>query len=924
MLEMFYCGLCTYSSTSKAHLGVHAYFTHDAKPVPWYKNNSDAKPVLPPEEFKNLVHRKRYFCTLTTTCHFSCLTNDIFRGHLESHKDFSTYKCHLCFGSTDTSGLLFHHYQTDHGFFAVQCLYCDFGSNDDWIVIRHVMEQHSRRPFRILLRNGDTPAVSRELRLLMQEYLTEDPVMPAQPCAQLSVEALTQKNVTSSNEAMSGVDPAQPCAQLSLEALTQVHVTSSNAAIPRADPVNLGHSSLEAKLSLDHSCKGVSNMDSEVEEKLVENDAANSAVCVTHQSAGRTPPLSTEESLYSSSNECTQCLATQLWGTKSLHPSYHVQQNMELEPGKAQPLHETETSSSLNDSWHLRCSAENCSVEFRDIFDYLNHLAECHPLQSSFPCPKCDLTVSSPDLSMHLVEKHSGFLFCPYQDCSFGSPDQCGLDTHIIQAHQIYREENRNGALAASEQGLCTTSNSSSKNHTSTRNVDFTSEMEIPNGESRDVKLCCEVSLENAKDDPTNRLYICGSCSTNYSTLTCYLHHIASAHSVPFICGHCFKPYKRSRCLLMHAGCLHLGQPFSVLCLKDGKETDIGLNVAPLWIEEAQEYLRMVHPGKMQAKGKTMLKNLKRAVTYISSACLENVSSQTELLQTNAVSHSASLRLVHGAEGTSLQYERTVDTVRSDATVSSGRSIPSQLLYDPAPVGVVCNGSSNSSENQLTVVPHLFKNLDLSLVDTSPPHLQNASSSMSQFTIARNVKWKILTSVYIDASSIKKVNGNIVVDSGVLQKLRRLNSQLPMSSPPVRKVSGSLCCRVNEGLHVCSECFLTFSTFEELAKHIVKLHSLDITNGFDLASAVLSIGDSSGLQGLTFQHDIKQSRDTAQLQLKPVQSEVQKRVVDNRRLFVCLHNRSVKVPYSQFSRAVNLNPIVKLVRVPMIKKEPKE
>ncbi|XP_077502526.1 uncharacterized protein LOC144113356 [Amblyomma americanum] len=840
MLEMFYCGLCTYSSTSKAHLGVHAYFAHDAKPVPWYKKNSDAEPVLPPEDFNNLVHRKRYICTLTTACHFSCLTNEIFRGHLESHEDCSTYRCRLCFGSTDTCGLLFHHYQTDHGYFAVQCLYCDFGSNDDFIVMHHVMEQHSKRPFRILLRNGDTSAVSQELRLL-QEYLTEDPVMPAQPCAQLSVEALTQENVT-----------------------------SSNAAMPRADPVKLGHSSLEAKLSLDHSCKGVSNMDSEVEEELVENHAASSAVCVTHQSAGRASPLSTEESLYSSSSECTQHLATQLWGTKSLHPSYHVEQSLQLDPGKAQPLHETETSSSLNDSWHLYCSAENCSVEFKDIFDYLNHLAECHSLQSSFPCPKCDLTVSSTDLPMHLVGKHSGFLFCPYQDCSFGSCDQCGLDTHIIQAHQIYREEkNRNGAHVASEQGLCTTSNSSSKNHTSTRNVDFTSEMEIPNGESRNDKLCCEVSLENAKDDLTNRLYICGSCSTNYSTLTCYLHHIASAHLVPFICGHCFKPYKKSRCLLMHAGCLHLGQPFSVLCLKDGKVTDIGLNVAPLWIEEAQGYLRMVQPGKMRAKGKTMLKNLKRAVTYISSACLENVASQAELLQSNAVPHSASLKLVHGAEGTSLQYERTVDTVRSDTTVLSRRSVPSQLLYDSAPAGVVSNGSSNSSENQLTVAPH-----------TSPPHLQNASSSTSQFTNARNVKWKILKSVYIDASSVKKVNGNIVVDSGVL---RRLNSQLPVSSPPVRKVSGSLCCRVNEGLHVCSECFLTFSTFEELAKHI-KLHSLDIINGFDLASGVLSIGDSSGLEGLTFQHDIKQSRDTAQLQLKPVQSEVQKRVVDNRRL----------------------------------------
>ncbi|XP_077502539.1 uncharacterized protein LOC144113362 isoform X1 [Amblyomma americanum] len=917
---MFYCGLCTYSSTSKALLGVHAYFTHDAKPVPWYKNNSDAEHALPLDEFKNLVHRKRYFCTLTTTCHFSCLTNDIFRQHLVSHKDFSTYKCHLCIGSTYTCGLLFHHYQTDHGFFAVQCLYCDFGNNDDWIVMRHVMEQHSRRPFRILLRNGDVPAVSQELRLLIQEYLTEDPVMPSQPCTQLSVEALTQENVTSSNEPMSGVGPSLPCAQLSLEALTQVNVTSSNAAMPRADLVNLGHSSLEAKLSLDDSCKGVSNMDSEVEEKLVENHAATFAVCVTHQSAGRTSPLSTGEGLHSSSSDFTQRLSTELQGTKSLHPSCHVEQNLELEPGKAQPLQETETSSSLNDSWHLACSAENCSVEFGDIFDYLNHLAECHPLQS-FPCPKCDLTVSSTDLSMHLVEKHGGFLFCPYQDCSFGSPDQCGLDTHIIQAHQIYREENRNGAHVANEQGLCTTSNSSSRNHTSTGSVDFTSEMEISNREIRDDKLCCEVNLEDAKDDLTNRLYICGLCSANYSTLTSYLHHTASAHSVPFICGHCFKPYKRSRCLLMHAGCLHLGQPFSVLCLKDGKETDIGLNVAPLWIKEAQEYLRMVQPGKLQAKGKTMLKNLKRAVTYISSTFLENVSSQAELLQSNAVSHSASLKLVHGAERTSLQYERSVDTVCSDATVSSGRSVPSQLLYDPAPVGVVCNGSSNSSENQLTAVPHLFKNLDIS-VDTSPPHLQNnASSSTSQFTIARSVKCKILQSVYIDASSIKKVNGNIVVDSGVL---RRLNSQLPVSSPPVRKVSGSLCCRVNEGLHVCSECFLTFSTFEELAKHIVKLHSLDIINGFDLASAVLSIGDSSDLQGLRIQLGIKQSRGTAQLQFKRVQSEVQKREVDNNGLFVCLHNRSVKVPYSQFSRAVNLNPIVKLVRLPIIKKEPKE
>ncbi|KAL3181920.1 hypothetical protein MRX96_035865 [Rhipicephalus microplus] len=175
---MYFCSLCAYSTCGKAHLAIHAYHEHrDVQPVPWHSKDS----ILPQpsqSETKYLVRPKEYTCGLCKQqCRFRCLTTVMFREHLEEHHCGSVaYDCHLCLTRASSPGVLLEHYRCDHAYFNVHCLYCDFGKEDDWVVMRHIMEKHPDKPFRLLLRNGDSAAVVQELRKLVEEYLSRDPV----------------------------------------------------------------------------------------------------------------------------------------------------------------------------------------------------------------------------------------------------------------------------------------------------------------------------------------------------------------------------------------------------------------------------------------------------------------------------------------------------------------------------------------------------------------------------------------------------------------------------------------------------------------------------------------------------------------------------------------------------------------------------
>ncbi|XP_070390388.1 uncharacterized protein [Dermacentor albipictus] len=1224
---MYFCGLCAYSTIGKAHLAIHAYLIHDVQPVPWHQHPGSAEPPISNSETKSLVRPKEYVCALSKDCRFKCLTTAMFHEHLKQcHWGFKGYVCHLCLAHADSSSRLLEHYRCDHAFFKVHCLYCNLGGDDDWVIMRHIMEEHSYKPFRLLLRNGDSLTVVQELRQLAVEYLTKEPVqreLPPQPlvltlplikayssesrqitpdiCGAALEEEIAENNPTSfkhtvemdmelENECVlpscehsqreKEIDHDQPAPSITETGLCTFSIAENN---PTNCNVNANHHTVEMDMGLeknkcllppcehaqseeiDHdqptlsitemrlstfpipennrtSCNVNANhhtveMDMGLEGNecllpscelaqseeidhdqptpsitemglstfpIAENNLTSCNVNANHHTVemdmgleknkcllplceraqseeidhDQPTPSITEMVLYTfpiAENNPTSCSVNENWhtvetdmgleGNECLLPScelaqseeidhdqptpsitemglstfpiaennltscnvnanhHTVEMDMGLEKNKcllpscerAQseeidhyrptssvtemglstfPIAETNpTSCSVNENWHtvemdtgldrnecllpscehaqnekeidhdrptlsateiapstfpgkqqFSCNIEDCSMEYGDVFDFMNHLAECHPLQSSLNCPKCGFFVSVIDLLSHIVERHSGILFCPYKDCSFGSTNQCDVDNHIIQMHQIYQDEQGKAdqAVAARKAEFCAPNILSSSTCAETEGckdtVDFEPGACYENGKADEQY---DASQAESADDLTTRKYFCDVCSTCWDSVLSYICHMTTLHAVTFFCGHCLKSYKKSRCLLMHAGYHHVGQPFSVWSLQDGKVVDVGMQVAPSWVDEAQHYLKGASRSRLKAKGKTMIKNLKKAIDFVTSSC---VGSEVEQPQCSAMpTHADGNRRPSATQEMPAQHtEPMVNCIYADDgslfKAEGGPTLQDQALSEPlSSLGVHSDNSTDepSEESNIsTSLPYALKGAGMASITSVQPQesiLEKKPCIESQGKLRGRFRLKILASAFIDAAACKKVNGSIVIDEKVLQKLSELNT-MPTPGRNSTKVPSSLLSGEHEGSHVCSECFISFVTFERLCKHIVKTHGATTASDIDSAGAVVSLGDwapqeftsiSNTFRSLQFfpsgHIKVENSRNNVMLHLKQIKSKYSKRQTITENLFV--RHFDALVPYSQFASTRNLNPVVRLVRLPVIKQE---
>lgn len=869
---MYFCGLCAYSTSGKAHLAIHAYLVHDIQPVPWHQHPGSAEHPISESETKSLVRPKEYICALSKDCRFKCLTTALFREHLEQcHWGFKLYVCHLCLAHADSSSKLLEHYRCDHAFFKVHCLYCDLGGDDDWVIMRHIMEKHAYNPFRLLLRNGDSDEVVKELRQLAVEYLTKEPVQP---------ELLPQPLILASPQ-------SEACSSES----TQI-------------TPDIGGTALEEEIVEDNSTSANDN------QHTVEMD--------------KTPER----------NECV------------VQSCEHAQSENEVDRDRHTPSVTEIGFSTFPGKEQFFCNIENCSMEYGDVFDFMNHLDECHPLQSALNCPKCGSLVSVVDLLSHIVERHSGISFCPYNDCSFGSANQCDVDDHIIQMHQIYQDEQGKAdqAVAARKAEFCPPNNISSTCYAEAEGckdtVDFEPEACYENGKADEQ---CDVSQAESTDDLTTRRYFCDECSTDWGTVLSYIHHMTTAHTVLFFCGHCLKSYKKSRYLLVHAGCQHIGQPFSVLRLEDGKVVDVGMLVAPSWVDEAQHYLNGASRSRLKATGKTLIKNLKKAIDFVASTCVE---SEVEQPQCSAMPTHAdgnwrrpsATQEIPGQHTEPLDDSTDPEDNDSLFEADGGPTLQDQALHEPlSSLGVHSDSTDQPSEesNIPTALPHALKGYGMaSMIPSLQP--QESISGKTPYTESRRIRrdkcrLKILASAFIDASSCKKVNGRIVIEEKVRQKLSELNT-MHTSGKKLTEVPSSLLSGVHEGSHMCSECLITVTTFKELCKHIVETHGASTASDLDNAGSVVSLGYwapqeftsiSSTFRSVRPFPDghirVEHSRNNVMLHLKQIKSKCFKRPTFTDNLFV--RHLGVRVPYSQFASIRNLNPVIRLVRVPVIKQE---
>lgn len=1089
---MYICNLCMYSACGKAHLAIHAYLVHEVQPVPWHENDVSVEPQPSHSETKRLVRLKEYICGLCKEYHFRCLTTAMFREHLEQkHCGSTAYDCHLCLVRAGSPGVLLEHYRCDHGFFKVHCLYCDLGRDDDWFIMRHIMEKHPDKPFRLLLRNGDTSAVIQELRKLVEEYLSRRPLqlpmpqpfMPVpsqidacawstQPTADIDREnndrstissgqlciaesvplkKMTENACCSENKQQTvemavkniKVDPEHPAVPLpqSLtltsfkveacstesrsEAINDSTLRETNAENSTTDcKINENQHTLQMDVgeaesgehqlssSFGHAqCKTepdndeiTSNTQYHVEIEVGHAESAECQLSSCEHRQSETEPdnkptptiehtveidvglVETGECQISSScghgqsetepdDEPTRTTAHTVeidvgfvetgdcqllscgHGQSETEPDdeptptieHTVEMDMRLaESGEcrhsscghaqneAEPDNDRRTPTFKNTCFPGRqqfsCNIENCAMEFRDVFDFMNHLAECHPPQSLLHCPKCGIVVSPVDLLAHIVERHSGVIFCPYGDCSFGSQNQWDVDDHIIQTHQVYQEADQ--VVATTEAVLCAPDISPSASYAEEGCNDAVDTDNVLCYENDEADEQCDVAQTETAEGLTAK-YLCGTCSTQWETTLSYIHHMTTVHSVPFFCGHCLKSYKRSRSLLIHAGYHHLGRPFSVWQLEDGKIVDVGKLVAPSWVHEAQCYLKLASRSRLQAKGKTMIKNLKIAIEYVTSAALAN---EVEKPQPSTISsHTDDQRSTCTTPETPTWCtEPMVDS--SHKRVSGSPPLQDKALHEsPSALDDLSdNGTDRSSEesNHSEVMPCVLNDFD---IKPSPLQLLEFLSMKTPFctkpkwSMNGKVHMRILSSVYIDASSCKKVNGSIAIEEEVLRKLSSLNT-MHVHKKSASNGPSSLLSGVRVGSHLCSVCLISFGTFEELCKHFAKIHE-NASTDIDSASASISLQGNWKLQEFTsisntitnvkpcpgghvqFEH----SKSSVGLHLKQIKSKCFKSSAITDNLFVQL--AGARVLYSQLASITNLNPVVRLVRLPVIKQE---
>ncbi|XP_037287702.2 uncharacterized protein LOC119180680 [Rhipicephalus microplus] len=996
---MYFCSLCAYSTCGKAHLAIHAYHEHrDVQPVPWHSKDSILSQPSQ-SETKYLVRPKEYICGLCKQqCHFRCLTTVMFREHLEEHHCGSVaYDCHLCLTRASSPGVLLEHYRCDHAYFNVHCLYCDFGKEDDWVVMRHIMEKHPDKPFRLLLRNGDSAAVIQELRKLVEEYLSRDPVpqpflsgsSQVEPCTRsmqqtpdtsrksnnkltssdqlCTIELVpfkTTENIllnNSENEQRTGevalksihVEPRHPAVPVP-QSLTctsfQLEACSYEAAEPRSEAIGDATSQEKNAEYGNTGCKISKNLDS-IQSNVGKAESTESELSsLFGHTQCKTAPESEEvistlqcnvemEVGRAESAECErependQRTPTIKSTVEMDTPYSHVQ-------NKATPYNDSLTATFKDTSFPGRqqfyCNIQNCTTEFNDVFDFMNHLTDSHPPQSFLHCPKCGIVISPVDLLGHIVERHSGVIFCPYDDCSFGSQNQWDVDEHIIQAHQIYQAERAKAdeAVAATEAALCSSAISPSASYDEEGSKDGVDIANVLCYENDEADKQCEEGQTETAQDLTAR-YLCGTCLTQWDTTLSYLHHMTTVHSVAFFCGHCLKSYKKSRSLLVHAGYYHLGQPFSVWKFEDGKIVEVGKLVAPSWVHEAQCYLKLTCRARLQANGKTMIKNLKTAIDYVTSAVLSNEVEQQQRNTTSSITDDLSTSTT--PETRIRCTEPMVDNLHTRVTGS--HSFQGKALREPPSAldSLGDNDIDRSLEDSihsgvLSCVPNDFDVMSsiaqlLKCLPTKTPF-----RTKPQRSVNGKVHMNILSSVYIDASSCKKVNGKIVVEEEVLQNLASLNTT-HVHKKNVGKGPDSFLLGAHARSHVCSVCLISFGTFEDLCKHFAEMHENSFRN-IDSASTLVSLQGDWKLQGFTSisntirnvkfsssgDAQIERSNRKIALHFKQMKSRYFKASAITDNIFIRVDG--ARVPYSQFASVTNLNPVVQLVKLPVMKQEP--
>ncbi|KAL3181918.1 hypothetical protein MRX96_035863 [Rhipicephalus microplus] len=606
---MYSCSLCAYSSCGKAHLAIHAYHEHrDVQPVPWHSKDS----ILPQpsqSETKYLVRPKEYICGLCKQqCRFRCLTTVMFRGHLEEHHCGSVaYDCHLCLTRASSPGVLLEHYRCDHAYFNVHCLYCDFGKEDDWVVMRHIMEKHPDKPFRLLLRNGDSAAVVQELQKLVEEYLSRDPV--PQPF-------------------LSGSSQIEPCTRLMQQ----------------------------------------------------------------------TPDISRK-----SNNRPTS-------------------------------------------------SDQLCTIEL-----------------------------------------------VPFK----------------------------------------TTEN---------------------------------ILLNNSENEQR-----------------------------------------------------------TVWKFEDGKIVEVGKLVAPSWVHEAQCYLKLTCRARLTANGKTMIKNLKTAIDYVTSAVLSNEVEQQQRETTSSNTDDQSVSTT--PEAHTQCPAPMVDSLYARATGS--HSFQGKALHEPPSVldNIRNNGIDRSLEesNHSRVLSRVPDDLDIM---SSIPQLLECLSAKTPFctktqrSVNGKVHMEVLSSVYIDASFCKKVNGNIVVEEEVLQNLATLKA-MHVHKNEAGSGPDSVLFGAHARSHVCSVCLISFGTFEDLCKHFAEMHE---NSSRDSASAISLQGNWKLQRISSISNTIRNAMPSpsGDAQLMPSNSKISLhfKQMESKHLKASIITDNVirvgdaRVPYSELASVTNLNPVVRMVELPVVKREP--
>lgn len=898
---MFCCGLCSYQSCGKGHLAVHACMMHDVKPAPWYTkcDEKSAVSVEPKDEYKSPIVTKQYVCVTSASCKFRCLTDGALWTHMQqTHRDCSAYVCHLCFVSAETRLLLLEHYYNIHDYHSVECLYCDFGANDNWLVMGHIMDRHPHKPFKMLVRAGNSIDVLHELRNLAASHLTKCAVPPVQLPMQDS-------------------SPVQP--------VPTVQTEQEDSSIPAQPPcTSLQNQDQSCTAGHDEPMCDVSEQTpgtcEPMDESFATNFATSCTVTLPHSDTDKLPFFGVAKGVATSSVTCAQ--RSSAVGLSCQEPP--------------SPVHSVETSG-LTNSRLFVCNIHGCGMQIEEIFDFMNHLAECHPSESSFACPKCGFFVlSSADLLAHLVDKHSGVLFCPYKDCTFGSLHQSGIDSHIIQMHQVYQQDQGNSDSSPADVGAQDESDGWSEPLCSSPNVSHPERLDdtpAPEASPYDKTVAdrvqCEGSTENAMDDCKITLHFCSKCSLYFSTAARYIQHMTVAHMVEFFCGYCLKAYKKSRCLFLHTGCQHPGRMLSVKCLRDEKVVDVGPQVLPLWMEDARQYLQKVDNKLFGLRGKSMVQNLKTTLAFMESvfsdlevrlpdytATHDQVADHPGQVPATQLSTSCTAQettLKHMKEQT---MEHSLQGQPWSSLVPCERYLTEEHLSDH--FSAYKDPAADSVKHQLDVTGRTS-------LSSEPPF--TASSS-------RRLNLNVRSSAYVDPRYCKKVDGKIVVDEFVLQKLLKLSA----ASRPISKRSlqeGPLArAETSQDCHQCFKCSLRFASFEALCQHIV-LHHKDRVLSPRCTGTLL--GGKSQCFTQVFPSDnvnedikpiataswhnssVQAESSTSDQICKEVQLKTRECSSDDPKLFVRLVSGNVRVPYSQLARFMNVNPVVKLHKLPTIK-----